>query len=69
MYFNGFKRHIPEMDSTNIQDIFVDTSQTGNIGTALYVAPELNILGPKAVYNEVSLNNIHLWMSQILFSH
>jgi len=47
------------MDSTNIQDIFVDTSQTGNIGTALYVAPELNILGPKAVYNEVSLNNIY----------
>uniref|UniRef100_A0A2S2NJY9 non-specific serine/threonine protein kinase n=1 Tax=Schizaphis graminum TaxID=13262 RepID=A0A2S2NJY9_SCHGA len=46
------QRHIPEVDSTNIQDIFVDTSQTGNIGTALYVAPELNILGPKAVYNE-----------------
>lgn len=49
------------MDSTNIQDIFVDTSQTGNIGTALYVAPELNILGPKAVYNEVSLKNIQYY--------
>lgn len=49
------------MDSANVQDIFVDTSQTGNIGTALYVAPELNILGPKAVYNEVSLNNIYFF--------
>lgn len=43
------------MDSAQVQDIFVDTSQTGNIGTALYVAPELNILGLKAVYNEVSV--------------
>ncbi|XP_025409124.1 LOW QUALITY PROTEIN: eIF-2-alpha kinase GCN2 [Sipha flava] len=46
------QRHIPDMDSVNTQDIFVDTSQTGNIGTALYVAPELNIFGPKALYNE-----------------
>lgn len=43
------------METANTQDIFVDTSQTGNIGTALYVAPELNIFGPKAVYNEVSI--------------
>lgn len=47
-------RHIPDIDSANILDDFDNASQTGNIGTALYVAPELNILGPKAVYNEVS---------------
>lgn len=48
-------RHIPDIDSANIQDDFDNTSQTGNIGTALYVAPELSILGPKAIYNEVSI--------------
>lgn len=40
----------------NHQDIFNNKSQTGNIGTALYVAPEINILGPKAIYNEVRIN-------------
>lgn len=40
------------------QDIFINKSQTGNIGTALYVAPEINILGPKAIYNEVSIDCI-----------
>ncbi|XP_050438302.1 eIF-2-alpha kinase GCN2 [Adelges cooleyi] len=47
------QRHIPDIESTNVPDLLdIDTSQTGNIGTALYVAPELNNLGPKAVYNE-----------------
>ncbi|XP_050530238.1 eIF-2-alpha kinase GCN2 isoform X2 [Daktulosphaira vitifoliae] len=47
------QRHIADIDPANVAEILdVDTSQTGNIGTALYVAPELNILGPKAVYNE-----------------
>lgn len=48
------------MDATHVQDFFVDASQTSNVGTALYVAPELNILGPKAVYNEVSVHFLHL---------
>lgn len=42
------------MDTNIIQDVFNDSSQTTNIGTTLYVAPELNILSPKAVYNEVN---------------
>lgn len=57
------------MDSSNVQDIFDDTSQTGNIGTALYVAPELNILGPKAVYNEVSVDLTELCKGNINFLH
>lgn len=59
-YLNLFLRHIPDMDATHVQDFFVDASQTSNVGTALYVAPELNILGPKAVYNEVSVHFLHL---------
>lgn len=31
-----------------------DTSHTGQVGTALYVAPELNTYGPKATYNQVN---------------
>ncbi|VVC37487.1 Protein kinase, ATP binding site,Serine/threonine-protein kinase, active site,Protein [Cinara cedri] len=46
------QRHIPDVDLKHNQDIFINKSQTGNIGTALYVAPEINILGPKAIYNE-----------------
>uniref|UniRef100_A0A1B6C0L6 non-specific serine/threonine protein kinase n=1 Tax=Clastoptera arizonana TaxID=38151 RepID=A0A1B6C0L6_9HEMI len=30
----------------------LDTSHTGQVGTALYVAPELNSYGPKATYNQ-----------------
>lgn len=44
------------MDANTIQDVFNDSSQTSNIGTTLYVAPELNISSPKTVYNEVNIN-------------
>lgn len=32
---------------------FTDETQTGQVGTALYVAPELMVSGGKASYNQV----------------
>lgn len=38
-----------------------DTSHTGQVGTALYVAPELNTCLLKAMYNQVSFISYCIW--------
>lgn len=44
-----------------------DTSHTGQVGTALYVAPELNTCLLKAMYNQVSFFSFRMGCYEFSF--
>lgn len=55
-----FRQPLNQVDSVDLHSNNLvhqntgDASHTGQIGTALYVAPELNTCSLKATYNQVS---------------